>query len=280
MARQSRTIKASARMGGSKSAQALSRLGRVSNVVREIVRMVRAGASIARSGDYRWQVPGRDSLWKDKQVFETGFCFRRTTARDGSGRGSGGERGWSETGDRTKTESGGSGRATAMVNAVARVSREVPKLSRAMNALSRVERSIELGKTVAATSDALKYATPMLASNTDAKSRARAGHETRRPSFADAGVLANVRVVPSIRGVMPPQSVSRRDFARPSSDVGISNDRSGRAAITINSSPTVVINAPAGGALQHDVIGALQAHREELFDQLKRESARRERAQF
>jgi hypothetical protein len=79
---------------------------------------------------------------------------------------------------------------------------------------------------------------------------------------------------------MPPQSVSRRDFARPSSDVGISNDRSGRAAITINSSPTVVINAPAGGALQHDVIGALQAHREELFDQLKRESARRERAQF
>jgi hypothetical protein len=32
--------------------------------------------------------------------------------------------------------------------------------------------------------------------------------------------------------------------------------------------------------VQQDVIGALRAHREELFDQLKRESARRERAQF
>ncbi len=79
---------------------------------------------------------------------------------------------------------------------------------------------------------------------------------------------------------MPPPGVSQREFAPPSSDARVSNDGSGRAAITINSSPTVVINAAAGGAVQHDVIGALRAHREELFDQLKRESARRERAQF
>ena len=93
-------------------------------------------------------------------------------------------------------------------------------------------------------------------------------------------MLANVRVAPSIRGVVPPQGVSQREFAGPSSDVRGSNDPSGRAAITINSSPTVVINAAAGGAVQHDVMGALRAHREELFDQMKRESARRERAQF
>jgi hypothetical protein len=75
-------------------------------------------------------------------------------------------------------------------------------------------------------------------------------------------------------------SVSQREFARPLSDARVSNEGGGRVGITINSSPTVVINAPAGGAVQHDVLGALRAHREELFDQLKRESARRERAQF
>jgi hypothetical protein len=41
-----------------------------------------------------------------------------------------------------------------------------------------------------------------------------------------------------------------------------------------------VINGATSGAVRHDVLGALRAHREELFDQLKRESARRERAQF
>ena len=160
-----------------------------------------------------------------------------------------------------------------------RVSR-IPELSRAMNALARVERSAELGNAGEATSGARKYAMPMLVSNTEARRRASGRIETRQPAFADAGVLANVRVAPSIRGMMPPPGVSQREFARPPSEVGVSNDGSGRAAITINSSPTVVINGPAGGAVQHDVIGALQAHREELFDQLKRESARRERAQF
>ena len=44
---------------------------------------------------------------------------------------------------------------------------------------------------------------------------------------------------------------------------------------------TLEINAPAaGGNVERDAIGALRAHREELFNQLKRESARRERAQF
>ena len=279
MTRQSRTISASARAGGPKVAPALSRLERLSKVARESVRMARAAASIALPKTYRWQLPAKGSLLKDKQVFEARLSLRRETARDGSGTGSAGELGWSETDNLRTTARGGRGwnRATAKVNASARASRELPELSRAMNVLSRVERSVDLGKTSGATADSRKHATLMVA--TDARRRGR-GDETVRPSFADAGVLANVRVAPSIRGGVPPPGISQREFARPSSDVRVSNDGSGRAAITINSSPTVVINAAAGGAVQHDVIGALRAHREELFDQLKRESARRERAQF
>ncbi|HEY6298541.1 MAG TPA: hypothetical protein VIW95_02765 [Candidatus Binatus sp.] len=80
--------------------------------------------------------------------------------------------------------------------------------------------------------------------------------------------------------MIPPTNVSQREFARPSSYGRVSDAGSGRAGITINSSPTVVINAGAGGAVQDDLIGALRTHREELFDQLKREAVRRERAQF
>ena len=268
MIRQSRTINASAR--AAKLAPALSGLERVSKVGRESARMARAAASIGLSGKYRWQLPASGVSAKSKTEIKRG-------TRDGSGTGSSSESDRSERDNQNTTARGGSGwnRATAMVNAEARASREMPELSRAMNALSRVEPSVDLRK---ATSDSRKDATPMLAS--DARNRARASHEAARPSFADERILANVRVAPSIRGVMPPPGVSQREFARPSSDPGVSNEGSRRAAITINSSPTVVINTVAGGAVQHDVIGALRAHREELFDQLKRESARRERAQF
>jgi hypothetical protein len=85
----------------------------------------------------------------------------------------------------------------------------------------------------------------------------------------------------SIHAVMPPANLSQREFAEPSGNARGGNNSGARAGITINSSPTVVINAPtAGGNIARDAIGALRAHREELFNQLKRESARRERAQF
>jgi hypothetical protein len=264
------------------SARALSHFDRVTQVARESVRMARAAASIALPGSHRWQPPTEVSRLHDKHVFEAGLFLKRGTARDGSGRGSANDPGWTEKNDQSEAARGGnsSHRAASIINAGTRVFRGIPDLSRVMNALSRVEGSVDLGNTGAATSDLRKCAKPMLASNTDARNRARAGHETKRFSFVDAGDLANVRVAPSIRGVTPPSGLSQRQFAPPSSDVRGSSDNSGRAAITINSSPTVVINAAAGGALQHDVIGALRAHREELFDQLKRESARRERAQF
>jgi len=276
MARKSRTINGAAT---TKSVEALRRLDRFTNVARASRRMARAAANLKLSRDHRWQVPARVAVLKDKQTFETGLILKREGARDGSGTGSGGELDGRETDNRSKDARGGSGwhRATAMVRAGARVSR-TPELSRAMDAMSRVERSVEFGNDRAASPDARKGAT-ILASNTHAGSRAGAGHETRRRTFGDAGILANVRVVPPSRRVMPP-GVSQREFAQPSSGVRVPNDGSGRSAITINSSPTVVINAAASSAVQHDVIGALRAHREELFDQLKRESARRERSQF
>ena len=280
MTRHYRTISASARAGGPKVAPALSGLERLSKVARESVRMARAAAGLALPKNYRWQLPAKGSLLKDKQGFEAGLFLRREAARDGSGTGSVGELGWSETDNRSKSARGGSGwnRATATVIVGARASGKLSQLSRAMNALSRVERSVDLEKAGGAFADSRKDATAMV--GTDPRIRARAGHEAILPSFGDAGMLANIRVAPSMRGVMLPPGVSQREFARPSSDVRVSNEGRGGAAITINSSPTVVINAAAGGAVQHDVIGALRAHREELFDQLKRESARRERAQF
>ena len=170
-------------------------------------------------------------------------------------------------------------RAAAMVEAGARLQREMLDLSRAANALSRAERSIESASAGRAISDGQTYPKLRLLSNSDLTGRAGERLEKERTPLSAAGLPANLRIASSVRGVIPPTNVSRRDFAPPSSR-GVSNDGSGRASITINSSPTVVINAPMSGALQQDVIGALRAHREELFDQLKRESARRERAQF
>jgi hypothetical protein len=276
MARKSRTINAAT----TKWVEALRRLDRVTNVARASVRMARAASNLTLSRGHRWQVPAQVAALKDKQTFETGFILTRRTASGGSGTGSSGELGGSEADNRSKDARGGSGwhRATAIVRAGARVSR-VSELSRAMDALSRVERSVELGNDRGASSGARNYPTK-LASDTGATNRAGADHETRRLTFGDTGILANVRVVPPSRGVTPPRGVSQREFAQPSSGVGAPNGGGGRSAITINSSPTVVINAAAGSAVQHDVIGALRAHREELFDQLKRESARRERSQF
>jgi hypothetical protein len=103
----------------------------------------------------------------------------------------------------------------------------------------------------------------------------------RLAAFAGAGLLGNGRAASSIRGMVPPRNVSGPAFAELSRNFRGRDSSDARAAITINSSPTVVINGPAAsGNAQSDVISALRAHREELFDQLKRESARRERAEF
>lgn len=81
--------------------------------------------------------------------------------------------------------------------------------------------------------------------------------------------------------MVAPASLTRPEFAEPMRGVYGQESRNAPGSITINSTPTVVINASAASSdVEGQVIGALRAHREELFDQFKRESVRRERAEF
>lgn len=81
--------------------------------------------------------------------------------------------------------------------------------------------------------------------------------------------------------MLAPASLSRPEFAEPMRGVYGQESRSAPGTITISSAPTVVVNAgDASGDVERQVTSALRAHREELFDQFKRESVRRERAQF
>jgi hypothetical protein len=257
MARQSRTI-------NPKAARALGHLERMTNVARKSGRIARAASSIELAKTYRWHAPAEAVGLKDQ-----GFLVKRRTAGDGSGGGFGAGPGWNERESQRMTASAGTRRhrATALVEAGTRSHRQVPELSQAMKALSRIEQSVE-------------YVTPTSGLKTNPTRRALKSLNSSVPSFAEKGMLANVRIARSIRGVTPPSNVSRREFAQPSGNTRIPSQGTGRGGITINSSPTVVINGSGGGVVQHEVIGALRAHREELFDQLKRESARRERAQF
>jgi len=250
MARQSKTI-------NPKGASALSQLERMTNLARGSGRIARASASIDRAKTYRWQVPLALGL-KGESV-----RLGRGTADDGSRGGSGAGLGRHEAQNPNTTRH----RATALVEAATRSHRQIPELSHAMKALSRIEQSVE-------------YVVPTTGLKTNPTGRGLTRLDSNVPSFAEKGLLANGRIARSIRGVTPPSNVSRREFAQPSGNARVSSEGSGRGGITINSSPTVVINGSGGGAVQHDVISALRAHREELFDQLKRESARRERAQF
>ena len=152
-----------------------------------------------------------------------------------------------------------------------RVSR---KLSPAMNALARVESSAELGRAMRAGSIAGQHGARQAVADGPRRDRVR-----ERGALGRSSSIADARMASSIRAVTPPSSVAQREFAEP---LARASGRGGNGAgITIKSSPTVVINAgAAGGNVQQDVMGALRAHRAELFDQLKRESARRERAQF
>jgi hypothetical protein len=155
------------------------------------------------------------------------------------------------------------------------------KLPVAMEALARTERSVAAGNVASAIVTAPRGSIVAPMKNSQLSRRMAAGLETGRAMSTGTRAIVAARAASSIHGVVPPSKLSQRMFAEPSSGNRGRDNRSGGAGITINSSPTVVINGPAeGGIAQRDVLGALRAHREELFDQLKRESARGERAQF
>jgi hypothetical protein len=80
--------------------------------------------------------------------------------------------------------------------------------------------------------------------------------------------------------MVAPTGLSIPEFAEPMRGVHGQESRNA-GSITINSTPTVVINASEGsGDVEGQVIAALRTHRDELFDQFKRESVRRERTEF
>ena len=156
------------------------------------------------------------------------------------------------------------------------------KLPVAMEALASTARSVESGDAARAIVAPPRGSIITRAGNSQLSRRIAAGLETGRAMSTGPRAIVAARTASSTHGVVPPASLSQRMFAEPSSGNRGRDNRSGGAGITINSSPTVVINGPTagGGDAQRDVLGALRAHREELFDQLRRESARRERAQF
>ena len=81
--------------------------------------------------------------------------------------------------------------------------------------------------------------------------------------------------------MVAPAVLSLPEFAEPMRGVYGQESRNAAGSITINSTPTVVINASErSGDVERQVIAALRAHRDELFDQFKRESVRRERMEF
>lgn len=276
MASQNGTINPTATNGPSDVEHVHKNLERLTDIARANVRVARATANIAHAGEYRWRLPAGSALPKEDSSFETGFDPRRRIDSDGSRSGllSRSGRNTSMIDARPESRHG----TGPMGDAGGRWERQILDLSRAVKALSGAERS-SAGRAI---SDGRKHAAAPLRWNAEPTGRARGREslEGRRRAFGMPGLPANVHFAPVIRGINPPANISRREFARPTSGGRVSNDGGGRASITVNSTPTVVINGQAGAATQHDLIGALRAHREELFDQLKRESARRERAQF
>jgi hypothetical protein len=156
------------------------------------------------------------------------------------------------------------------------------KLPIAMEALARTERSVESGNIARAIVTAPRGLVVTPLENSQLSRRMTAGLDVGRAMPTATRAIDAARAASSIHGVVPPANLSQRTFAEPSGGNRGRDNRSGGAGITINSSPTVVINGrnSGGGDAQRDVLSALRAHREELFDQLRRESARRERAQF
>jgi hypothetical protein len=276
--------------GGSKSAHAFGQLERMAGFVRKSAGTSRAVARIARVTGQRAPMAAQVAPPNFGSGAEANSRADGRTAADGS---------QSQVGD--IREIAGSerfnqrlGAANKALNATRTTrgmsSSEIAKKVRpAMDAISRLERSVESGSAAAAIFNANERAIRKLGSNAESAQRADRGTSSRSGENAGAkraesraiGFITGAHAASSIRRVTPPPNVSRRAFSELSrDDRGLSNG-SGRVGIAIHSSPTVVINASAaGGNLQRDVIGALRAHREELFDQLKRESARRERTHF
>jgi hypothetical protein len=292
--RQTRDNGSQSRIGGDSSRNKTSRAKNTASAAQSIRTFVAGAKALSAPSRIRGSVRGDEAATAMERPKDS------EGASDGELRGgpSGRANAWHRTA--AKGDAGG------------RWPREIEQLSLAAGALARVEGSLESGSAAGAISTAGRRATEsglkrssdfadrahraaevaqtMVVAATESSpksgagrvsSRSQGSHEAERAALAGAGFHASVRTASAIRAVIPPANLSQREFVEPSGIARGPYNSSVRTGITINSSPTVVINGPAaGGNVERDAIGALRAHREELFNQLKRESARRERAQF
>jgi hypothetical protein len=271
MATQSRIIRTPAKISGASSARAIGILDRLARIGQQSMQVARATAQVRTPANHRLQIPTPVFFPKYRRLPE---------AASQSGR--------------LADSPNGRHRMTAMFD-----ERGIQELAPAVDAVSRVERDSHVThrvtrpdvKTLSDFSErayrAIQAAKKMVVASMESSqrsdaqisNRSREGLEAEREALASNGLIASARTASSIRGVIPIRNLSQREFAEPAGNARVRDGRS--QGITIHSSPTVVINpSSAGSSLARDTIGALSAHREELFNQLKRESARRERAQF
>jgi hypothetical protein len=295
MEKQARKVRM--RLGASSNrARAINQLDQMAGFGRQVNRIAKASTNLMIGKGGRWKDPAQVSL-------------AQLAAGNMQANGNGSE---SHTGElrnqneinqeRTPADAAQLGRfhghanalrrAASMVEAGGRISKKSRELNSAIESWSRAEGSVESGERARVISNASRRAidvakkvvVPNIGSSQRLDRAVSSGSQKdvdgAASRFAERGLSARARNA-SIRGASTLPNVSQRVFAEPAGRARGSNSGSMSTGITINSSPTVVINAPAsGGNTARDVISALRTYREELFDQMKRESTRRERVQF
>jgi hypothetical protein len=289
--------KARMRLGASSNrARAINQLDQMAGFGRQVNRIAKASTNLKTGAAYRWQLPTQVPLVQFERV-------NTPTNFDGSQSHSGEALNRNETNRERKAASavqlsGLHGhanalrRAASMVDAGGRISKKSRELNSAIESWSPAEGSVESGERARVISNASRRAidvakkvvVPNIGSSQRLDRAVSSGSQKdvdgAASRFAERGLSARARNA-SIRGASTLPNVSQRVFAEPAGRARGSNSGSMSTGITINSSPMVVINAPAsGGNTARDVISALRTYREELFDQMKRESTRRERVQF
>jgi hypothetical protein len=276
----------------SNRARAINQLDRIAGFGRQVDRIAKASASLTKGPRRRWQLAPQVSFGQfARATKQTNVDSSQSHSDEAPKRNESNQ----ERKPANATLHGHSSalqRAASMVDAGGRISKKSRQLTSAMESWSRVEGSVESGERARAISNAsrraIDVAKKVIVPNTGssprldgaASSRSQGGVDGAASRFTQQGLSARSRNS-SIRGATTLPNVSQRPFAELSGRARGSNSGGISAGITINSSPTVVINAPApGGNPARDVISALRTYREELFDQMKRESTRRERVQF
>lgn len=160
----------------------------------------------------------------------------------------------------------------------------------------QMNRALLFGKDISAAPDASRVsartigAIPTSAENLsvgiklDASgSGARAGVSTRRIDVLDTIGKTHNAITKTIGTSVISEARARvPEFVEPMRENARSVASSAtRGAVTINSSPTVVIHASETGAnLEQQVTDALRRHRDDLLEQMTREAARRERGEY